>query len=298
MTLVGIAGLGTVGTATATLLHAQAKDLNLTLKCVSARSKDKQRDCDLSSVIWCDNPLDMVDQCDIIVELIGGADGIAKELVARALCADKSVVTANKALLAANTDWITHPNMYYEAAVGGGVPMIRTVKAYLQNNKITRIRGILNGTCNYILTRMQQDTLDFETVLAHAQSLGYAEADPTADIDAHDTAQKLIILCALAFGQTCTESQLPTQGIRDINDATGIKLIAEATLGDDNVLHAHVAPMDANHSPLQHIHGVDNALLIDCEPLGTLTLTGPGAGGGATATAVVADIIDASKATA
>ena len=298
MASIGIAGLGTVGSATVTLLQNRVKDLNLTLKCVSARDRNKDRPVDLSAYEWCDNPIDMVDTCDIIVELMGGTHDAVQSLAEQALENNKKLVTANKALLARNTGWLTHPNLYFEAAVGGGIPMIRTVRDYLRSNKITAIQGILNGTCNYILSEMKEKGLDFDTALQQAQDLGYAEADPTADIDGHDTAQKLIILSALAFGHSISESDLPTEGIRGLSNSGNTKLVARAEIGNDGKLNATVVPTDMTNTALEGVNGVTNALLIDADPIGSLLLSGPGAGGGATASAVMADIIDAAAATA
>lgn len=292
MPILGIAGLGTVGIATISLLQNQVNDLNLTLKCISARDKNKDRVLDLYAYHWCEHPSKMIEKCDIMVEVMGGTGSVVSDFVDQTLAAGKKLVTANKALLASRPELIDHPNIYFEAAVGGGIPMIRTVKDYLRGNQITSLQGILNGTCNYILTEMAEKGLGFDTALKQAQELGYAEADPTADIDGHDTAQKLQILCKLAFGSIPRDT--PVQGIRGIEDARHIRLVAQAYL-KDGVIQARVAPLDCTASPLLGISGVTNALLVDSTPLGTLTLSGPGAGGGATASAILADIIDASS---
>lgn len=290
MTRVGIAGLGTVGAATVHLIQNWNQDTaEIILSCVSARDKSKDRGLNLGAVKWCDTPNDLIAHCDVIVEVIGGTSAMVHDLNTQTLAQGKKLITANKAWLAANPEAITHPNIYFEAAVGGGIPMIRTVQDYMRGNRITAIKGILNGTCNFILSEMADKGANFDTVLKQAQDLGYAEADPAADIDGHDSAQKLIILSKLAFDRTLTEAELPTQGIRGIADATGIKLIASATRDGT----AQVAPTHAKGTGLESVNGVDNAIVIDAEPLGRLVLQGPGAGGGATASAVMADIIDA-----
>ncbi|MDD9841849.1 MAG: homoserine dehydrogenase [Alphaproteobacteria bacterium] len=209
---IGIAGLGTVGQAVAKQLLSGEVDARLQLVCVTAKQRARQRALDLSSVTWLDDPLAMAQaDIDVVLELIGGADGIALALTQAALKAGKHVITANKAMLATHGTQLASLaekqklNLAYEAAVAGGIPVIKTVREGLAGNKIQRICGILNGTCNFILSEMQASAMhakrvSFDETLAKAQTLGYAESDPTFDISGVDAAQKLAILSSLAFG--------------------------------------------------------------------------------------------------
>ncbi len=315
---VGIAGLGTVGSAVARRL-ASHRDLlgrrtgrPVVVTAVSARSRDKARGLDLPDAVWFEDAaaLAAAADVDVVVELIGGQDGIARNTVETALLAGKPVVTANKALLAhhgANLARMAEANgatLSFEAAVAGGIPIVKTLREGLAGNQVDRIEGILNGTCNYILTRMQDEGLDFATCLADAQRLGYAEADPSFDVDGNDTAHKLTILASLAFGVLPDPGSLTVEGIRTITPADlkaadelgyRIKLLGVAQrsgAGIDARVHPTMVPKS---SSLAQVGGVTNAVTIFADAVGELTLVGPGAGGDATASAVLADLADLAR---
>jgi len=227
---VGLAGLGTVGVAVVRMLEARAAELTYRTGCtieivaVSARDRAKSRGIDLSGVTWFDDPVMLARDpgIDVFVELMGGEGGVAKASVIAALDAGKTVVTANKALLAkcgldlARRSEASGVGLHFEAAVAGGIPIVKTLREALSGNRIARVSGILNGTCNYILTRMADEKLSFEACLAEAQRLGYAEADPTFDIDGYDTAHKLAILTSLAFGTQVDADAIYVEGIRSL----------------------------------------------------------------------------------
>jgi homoserine dehydrogenase len=315
---VGVAGLGTVGGALIAQV-ARQQDL-LASRCgraieiaaVCARSRQKDRGIDLKKVQWFDDPIALARApgIDLFVELIGGADGPAKTAVEAALASGKSVVTANKALLAKHgleLAALAEKNgvaLNYEAAVGAAIPIVKTLREGLAGNSIDRIYGILNGTCNYILTRMEQEKLPFDVCLKEAQCLGYAEADPTFDIEGHDTAQKLAILASLAFGTGVDESAIYVEGISSIQPADlvaaeelgyRVKLLGVAQKtpqGIEQRVHPTMVPKD---SAIAQVMGVTNAVTIDAVGINPLTLIGPGAGGMATASAVLSDIADVAR---
>ena len=305
---IGLVGLGTVGaTVAGRLLDGAVRGAELTA--VSARDRNRDRGIDLSAQHFADNPLDLVndDTVDVVVELAGGADGMALDLVSAALAAGKPVVTANKALLAAHADALSalsaHHNvpLAYEAAVAGGIPVIKALREGLAGDDVVRIGGILNGTCNYILTQMAAHGASFDAALADAQDKGFAEADPTLDVSGADAAQKLSLLAALAFGLRPDTDVMPVTGIAhltalDIELAAQfdcvVRLVAQAQKQADGV-YAEVTPMLVkNGDALAHVVNETNAVAIHAAPLGDLFLQGPGAGGGATASAVLADIAD------
>ena len=247
---------------------------------------------------------------DIFVELIGGADGVAFDAVKAALSRGVSVVTANKAMLAAHGFELatlaerSGAQLFFEAAVGGGIPIIKTIRESLAGNAIERVSGILNGTCNYILSRMETDHLPFEACLSEAQRLGYAEADPTFDVGGFDTAHKLAILASLAFGAKTDAAAVSVEGIETITladlsaaDELGfrIKLLGVAERTAHGVEQRVHPTMVAKSAPLAQTMGVLNAVSIDGDAIGELTLVGPGAGGDATASAVAGDIIDIAR---
>jgi homoserine dehydrogenase len=222
---IGIAGLGTVGAGTVRLLQDNAALITaragrpIRIAAVSARDRARERGLNLSGIVWAHDPQDMIANCDVIVELIGGAEGPARDLVEAALAAGTPVVTANKALLALHGATLAAHGtpLAFEAAVAGGIPAIKTLREGLAANQVTRIAGILNGTCNYILTTMREEGRDFAAVLADAQALGYAEADPAFDIDGVDAAHKLAILAVLAFGHPVDFAAIPVEGIRRVS---------------------------------------------------------------------------------
>jgi homoserine dehydrogenase len=312
---VGIAGLGTVGSAVLRILRQQHASLAarcgrpLEVVAVTARSQAKDRGLDLQKIRWASNPAALASDSDIdiFVELIGGEGNPAKRAVETALSAGKSVVTANKALLARHGAALAQlaeqhrVALNFEAAVGGAIPIIRTLRQGLVGNSLARVYGILNGTCNYILTRMEQDNLSFADCLQEAQRLGYAEADPSFDVDGHDTAQKLAILASLAFGTRVDPDNVYIEGISSIASEDleaaeelgyRVKLLGVAmktSKGIEQRVHPTMVPRD---SAIAQVMGVTNAVTIDAEEISPITLVGPGAGGTATASAVVADIGD------
>jgi homoserine dehydrogenase len=315
---VGIAGLGTVGSSVVRLLDRQSAALasrtgrQIKVTAVSARERDRDRGIDVSGFQWFDDPVKLATSPDIdlFVELVGGAEGPAREAVEAALAAGKAVVTANKALLAKHGMELaaiaerTHAALAFEASVAGGIPIVKTLREGLAGNQIDRVYGILNGTCNYILSRMELEKLSFDECLADAQSLGYAEADPTFDIGGFDTAHKLAILASLAFGTAIDADAIHVEGIQSITladlesaDELGyrIKLLGVAqrtAIGIEQRVHPTMVPKS---SSIAQVMGVTNAVTIDADAVKELTLVGPGAGGDATASAVVADIADIAK---
>ncbi|MEP9369827.1 homoserine dehydrogenase [Xanthobacter sp. VNH20] len=314
---VGLAGLGTVGVGVVKMLAGQAAEIAVrtgrTVKvvAVSARDRSKDRGIDLSGVRWHDDPVSLANDAgiDVFVELMGGEGDPAKAAVAAALAAGKPVVTANKALLAkhgmalAAAAEASGVSLDFEAAVAGGIPIVKTLREALVGNHIARVSGILNGTCNYILTRMADEGLSFETCLAEAQRLGYAEADPTFDIDGHDTAHKLALLTSLAFGTQVDADAIYVEGIRSLTladlqaaDELGykVKLLGVAVRTDDGIEQRVHPTMVPKHWPIAQVAGVINAVAVDGDAV-ALTLVGPGAGGAATASAVVADLVDLAR---
>ena len=249
-------------------------------------------------------------EIDIVVETIGGA-GVAKDYTLRALSAGKSVVTSNKELVAKHGCELMElarekgVSYLYEASVGGGIPIIRPLKQCLAANEITEICGILNGTTNYILTRMIRSGLPFAQALKEAQSNGYAEADPTADIEGHDACRKICILASLAFGRHIYPEQVPTEGITKVSladvayaDSCGrkIKLLGRAIRGDDGKIRAFVAPhLVEGGNPLAGVEDVFNAITVKGNAIGDVMFYGRGAGKLPTASAVVADVMDATR---
>ncbi len=315
---IAIAGLGTVGAGVVQLVQ-QNKNLISTragqpvqIVAVSARDKKKPRTCNLDGMLWFDDPrqLAVMPEADVVVEVIGGADGIAKEICEAALSNGKHVVTANKAMMATHGVGLAqlaeaqNKQLMFEAAVAGGVPIIKALREGLAGNEIEEVQGILNGTCNYILTRMQEAKLDFESALKEAQGLGYAEANPAADIDGHDTAHKLTLLTALAFGVKPDLSAIKMDGIRHITSADlqfaadlnyRIKLLGVsrmAAFGLEQRVGPCLVPMT---SPLSNVQGVLNAVQVLGNAVGSVMLSGAGAGAGPTATAIVADLVDIAR---
>jgi homoserine dehydrogenase len=315
---IGIAGLGTVGGGTARLLleHgdvlAQRCGRPIQIAAVSARDRTRERGIDVSKLRWFDDALALArdPEIDVVVELIGGADGIAKQVVETAIGHRKHVVTANKALLAHHGTALARAAeaagvaLAYEAAVAGGIPIVKALREGLAGNRVERIYGILNGTCNYILTTMRRTGREFADVLAEAQALGYAEADPTFDVDGIDTAHKLAILTALAFGCETNFAGVHVEGIRNISamdiayaEELGfrIKLLGSARPTEHGIeqrVHACMVPIG---TPIAHVEGVFNAVVTEGDFVGQNVAEGRGAGAGPTASAVVADLIDIAR---
>jgi len=315
---VAIAGLGTVGAGTVKLLHEHAGLLAercgrpIRLKSVSARDQKRDRGIDLSQVHWVDDPLALaVDpEVDVVVELIGGSDGIAKALIEKSLHDGKHVVTANKALIAhhgtalARLAETSGVSISYEAAVAGGIPIIKLMREGLAANRIKRVYGILNGTCNYILTEMRRTGREFADVLADAQRLGYAEADPSFDVDGVDAAHKLSILTSVAFGCEINFAGVHVEGIRHVSAVDiafaqelgyRIKLLGIASQSEHGVEQRVHATMVSLDTAIAHVEGVFNAVVTIGDYVGQNMAEGRGAGAGPTASAVVADLIDLAR---
>ena len=311
---IGLLGYGTVGTGTAEIILDPTGRNHLLQKIqiarVGVRSLDKPRSPELpSGILTTDLETIVTDpEIDIVVELLGGLEP-SRSLILKAIDHGKHIVTANKAVIARHGEEIYNAAnkagvyVLLEAAVGGGIPVIKPLKQSLGVNRIQTIIGIINGTTNYILTQMTQEGADFDQVLTEAQKLGYAEADPTADVDGYDAADKIAILAAIAFNGRIKLDDISCEGIRQINatdinyaDDLGfvIKLlaIAKANINHDSLevrVHPTLVPKD---HPLANVNGVYNAILVEGEPLGQVMLFGPGAGKGATASAVVSDIVN------
>ncbi len=315
---VGIAGLGTVGAGVLRLLRENAEvitaraGLPIVVTAVSARDRSRNRGTDLAAYAWHENPLGLASDpaVDVVAELIGGTGNPARSLVEASLRAGRHVVTANKALLALHGAELAGAAeaggavLAFEAAVAGGIPVIKAVREGLAGNRIRRVTGILNGTCNYILTQMRERGREFADVLADAQRLGYAEADPSFDVDGVDAAHKLAILAALAFGRPVRFADVHVEGIRAVSALDQsfarelgyrIKLLGiarQTTAGIDTRVHPCMVPEAA---PLARVDGVYNAVVVETDFAGRLMLEGRGAGAGPTASAVVADLIDIAR---
>ncbi|CAN5263159.1 homoserine dehydrogenase [soil metagenome] len=315
---VGIAGLGTVGAEVVRLIESQSRALSarcgrgVRVVAVSARSKVKKRSLDLRGLEWAKNPLALANdpKIDCFVELMGGSGEPALSAIEAALRNGKSVVTANKALIAKHGSRLAalaekHGGaLNYEAAVGAAIPVIKTLREGLAGTGINRVYGILNGTCNYILTRMEREGLSFAECLKDAQRLGYAEANPSFDVDGHDTAQKLAILASLAFGTKVNQSAVYVEGISSIApedlraaEELGyrVKLLGVAVRTESGIEQRVHPTMVPRSSSIAQVMDVTNAVTIDGEGIPPITLVGPGAGGAATASAVLADIADVAR---
>ena len=315
---IGVAGLGTVGGGVIRIIDesgdliAQRSGKRLEVRAVSARNRNKKRGFDVNRFAWHDSPESLAasSEIDVFVELIGGADGSALNSVTMALESGKHVVTANKALIALHGRKLAEiaerasVGLYFEAAVAGGVPVIRTLRDGLVANRISRLYGILNGTCNYILTEMEATGRDFSAVLSEAQAKGFAEADPTFDIGGTDTAHKLAILTALAFGCEPDFDRIYVEGITEISPQDiamarefgfRIKLLGVAQF-DGSQIEQRVHPcMVAASRPIAGVDGVTNAVVIESDRLGRLVMEGPGAGEEPTASAVISDLVDLAR---
>ncbi|HTE96809.1 MAG TPA: homoserine dehydrogenase [Bradyrhizobium sp.] len=315
---VGLAGLGTVGASVARLIGQQRTVLAdkcgrpIEVVAVSARSRGKDRGIDMKKLRWVADPVELARDpgIDAFVELIGGDGNPALAAVSAALKAGKPVVTANKALLARHGVELAglaekhKVALNFEAAVGGAIPIVKTLREGLAGNAVARIYGILNGTCNYMLTRMERERLSFDECLKEAQRLGYAEADPSFDIEGHDTAQKLSILASLTFGIRVDPAAIYVEGITSITTADleaaeelgyRIKLLGVAVKTDKGIEQRVHPTMVRKDSAIAQVMDVTNAVTIDAEGIPPITLVGPGAGGTATASAVVADIADIAR---
>ena len=317
---IGLLGLGTVGQGVATIInnpndrHPLVEELELVG--IAVKNLQKKREISLPDSILTTNSLEIVNNpnIQIVVEVMGGIEP-AKSLIIQAIRAGKSVVTANKAVIARHGEEIANEAkasgvyVLIEAAVGGGIPIIEPLKQSLGGNQITKVSGIINGTTNYILSRMDKEGVNYADVLKDAQELGYAESDPAADVEGSDAADKIAILSSLAFGGAINRAHIPTTGINrleaiDVNYARklgyGIKLLAisekdknQSKIEKSQPLSIWVEPtLVPEDNPLAGVNGVNNAILVEGNPIGQVMFFGPGAGSGPTASAVVADILN------
>ena len=313
-----VAGLGTVGSNVILSLNENndyinsKANLSFNILGVSAKNKFKKRICDIKNFTWCENPLDLLNikDCNVLIELIGEEKGLSFDLVKQALEKKIHVVTANKALLAMNGSELfkiaEHNNvlLLYEAAVAGGIPIIKSIKNSIYLDKINKISGILNGTTNFILTEMEKFNLDFQEVLKRAQSNGYAEADPTNDIEGIDSAHKLTLLSTLCFGSEINFKNNKFSGIgnihiEDIHNAKKlgcrIKLISESQIIEGKIINVTEPRLIKIENPLANVDGVINAINVETEHLQSLFYEGEGAGGKATASAIISDLFEISN---
>jgi homoserine dehydrogenase len=314
----GLAGVGTVGSSLLRMIERHGNDLAvrcgapIAVSGVSARDRQKDRGVDLSHVSWFDDPVELARDPgnDIFVELIGGADGVALESIKAALAAGKHIVTANKALLAEHGTALARQaedagvSLNFEAAAAGGIPIIKTLREALAGNTVTRVYGILNGTCNYILTRMEREGMAFDECLEIAQQLGYAEADPTFDVEGYDAAHKLALLTAISFGTEIDAEAIYVEGISSITPADieaadelgyRIRLLGVACRTESGIEQRVHPTMVPKASAIARIDGVTNAVAVEADFVGQLVLSGPGAGGDATASSVMSDIADIAR---
>ncbi len=315
---VGIAGLGTVGVGVVKLalanhdLITRRAGRSIQIVAVSARDRTRDRGISLDGVDWLDDPAGLVplEAVDVVVELIGGSDGPALNLAQACIAAGKPFVTANKAMIAhhglalAEAAERAGVAFKYEAAVAGGIPVIKGLREGAAANEITQVYGILNGTCNYILTTMEAEGRDFGGVLEDAQALGYAEADPAFDVDGIDAAHKLSILASLAFGTRIDFAGVATKGIQailagDIAQARAlgfrVRLVGRAEADAQGLLQSVQPCLVPVSHPLAHVAGAMNAVVAEGNFVGRLFFEGRGAGEGPTASAVVADLIDIAR---
>ncbi len=314
----GIAGLGTVGAGVVKIVQRKAALLEaragraIEIAAVSARNRDKDRGVRLSAYGWEDNPVTLAtrDDVDVFVELMGGADGPAKAATEAAIAAGKDVVTANKAMLAHHGQALALAAekagtvLRFEAAVAGGIPVVKALTEGLAGNEVRRVMGVMNGTCNYILTRMQSAGLSYDEVFREADALGYLEADPTLDVGGIDAGHKLSLLAAIAFGTEVDFDSVQLEGIEriefaDIEQAADmgfrIKLLGVAQMtgrGLEQRMSPCLVPAD---SPLGQLEGGTNMVVLEGDDAGQIVLRGAGAGEGPTASAVMSDVIDIAR---
>ena len=311
---VAVIGLGTVGSGVIKLLRKQKNNIKkrtgieLKVVAVSAKNRRKQRSVDISPIRWIASPLTIAKDpdVDVIVELIGDMDNTARKIIIEAINNGKHVVTANKSLLAKEgsifEELAKEKGVYlrYEAAVAGGIPIIKVLQDSLIVNKISKLYGVINGTCNFILTKMESEGREYQDVFSEAKQLGYVESDPRLDIGGIDSAHKLALLSCLAFGTSLNFKAVKTEGIdhisiEDIQEADligyKIKLLATAEYSK-NMLKQEVSPkLIRKSSPIAQVNGSTNIIAIEGEEIGTTVFSGPGAGMGPTASSVVSDLV-------
>jgi len=314
----GIAGLGTVGVGVVRILRQQARLLAtragrpIEIVAISARTRDKDRGVTLSHYDWEDDPVVLArrDDVDVFVELMGGSDGPAKAATEAALAAGKDVVTANKAMLAHHGQALAELAeangcaLRFEGAVAGGIPVVKALMEGLAGNGMTRVMGVMNGTCNYILTRMQHAGLSYDEAFAEADALGYLEADPNLDVGGIDAGHKLAILAALAFGTRCDFDAVELEGIgaitiEDISQAADmgyrIKLLGVAQMTGRGLEQRMSPCLVPAGSPLGQLEGGTNMVVLEGDAVEQVVLRGPGAGEGPTASAVMGDVMDIAR---
>ena len=315
---IGLAGLGTVGAGVVKIIARDPERLAtlggraIEIAAVSARSRRKERDIDLSGVAWADDPVALAcrEDIDVFVELIGGEDDPAKASIEAALARGRHVVTANKALLARHGHSLAQSaeargaSLRFEAAVAGGIPVIKVLAEALAGNRITRIAGVMNGTCNYILTQMESAGKTYEEVFREAEELGYLEADPALDVGGIDAGHKLAILSAIAFGTQIDFGGVSLEGIErvsiaDIEHAAElgyrIRLLGLAHPNPDGLRQSMQPCLVPAMSPLGQLDGAANMVVVTGDPVGQIVLQGAGAGEGPTASAVMGDVIDIAR---
>ena len=314
----GIAGLGTVGVGVVRIVQKHAELLEkragrpIVISAVSARSQSKNRDVDLSDYAWEDDPTRLAarDDVDVYLELMGGSDGPAKESTEAAIAAGKDVVTANKALLAIHGQALAESAeakdgvIRFEAAVAGGIPVVKALTEGLAGNDISRVMGVMNGSCNYILTRMEDAGLSYEAVFDEANQLGYLEADPELDVGGIDAGHKLALLASIAFGTQVNFAGVDLEGIgsvtiEDIRQAADmgykIKLLGVAQMTGRGLEQRMSPCLVPDTSPLGQLQGGTNMVVLEGDSVGQIVLRGPGAGEGPTASAVMGDVIDIAR---
>lgn len=314
----GIAGLGTVGTGVIKIVQRHADLLAarsgrpIEITAISARTKDKDRGVRLTSYDWEDDPVALAkrDDVDVFVELMGGSDGPAKAACKAAIAAGKDVVTANKALLALHGQALAESAetkdkvIRFEAAVAGGIPVVKALTEGLAGNDITRVMGVMNGTCNFILTKMESEGLSYQAVFDEAAALGYLEADPTLDVGGIDAGHKLALLSSIAFGTQVAFNDVHLEGIEritieDIELAADmgfrIKLLGVAQLTGRGLEQSMTPCLVPANSPLGQLEGATNMVVIEGDSVGQIVLRGAGAGEGPTASAVMGDVIDIAR---
>jgi len=310
---IAIVGFGNIGSYFYTTLKKNRRTItNKTgkipfVKYISAKNKNKKRNINIPNSKWFKNPLKLTfdKEIDVIVELIGGSEGIAKKLVFSALKNKKHVITANKSLMAKYGDELAyiaeknHVNLEYEAAVAGGIPIIRSIKEGLISNKITKIYGILNGTTNYILSEMEKSGKDFSSVLNDAKKLGFAETNPASDLEGKDAADKIKILSSIGFKNAISKNRIITEGIQNLsqidilhakNLGYKIKLLAIAEIKKNKLMERVHPCLILKNSYIANINGVLNAIVVDGKPSGRSVFQGEGAGPGPTSSALISDL--------
>tara|TARA_B100000809_G_scaffold254942_1_gene292797 strand:+ start:164 stop:1456 length:1293 start_codon:yes stop_codon:yes gene_type:complete len=310
---IAIAGFGNIGSYFYKFLEKNKINISIKtgkiplVKYICAKNINKKRLIKIPKSKWINNPLNLslMDDVDIIVELIGGSEGVAKKLVFSALRNKKHVITANKALMAKYGDQLAalaeknRVNLEYEASVAGGIPIIRSIKEGLIANKINKIYGILNGTTNFILSSMESSRKNFYEVLDNAKKLGFAESNPVSDLNGNDSAAKLRILSSIAFNTNISKNKILTEGIQNINLTDilyakkfgyKIKLLSISEIKMNKLIERVHPCLISNNSFLANINGVLNAIVIDAMPVGQSVLQGEGAGAGPTASALISDL--------